>query len=61
MDIIEALVSMGINQSTLSQTQKEQLDVQGFLHLPGILPQAEVDAINRRQQELLDAEGSNAG
>ena len=61
MDIIEALVSLGVNQSTLTADQKQSLDVDGFLHLPAMLSQAEVNAINARQQELLDAEGENAG
>ena len=61
MDILEALVSMGVNQSTLSQDQKKQLDEQGYLHVPGVLTRSQVDAINHRCAQLVEAEGDNAG
>src|SRR5689334_17704459 len=61
MDILEALVSMGVNQSTLSQDQKKQLDEQGYLHVPSVLTRSQVNAINHRCAQLLEAEGENAG
>ena len=61
MDILEALVSLGVNQSTLTVDEKRHLDEKGFLHLPAVLTATEVEAINRRQQELLDEEGDRAG
>jgi len=61
MDIIEALLAQNVKQSTLSTADKAQLDTQGFLHIPAALNQAQVDAINRRQQELLAEEGDQAG
>ena len=61
MDILDALVSMGVNQSVLKPTEKATLDVDGFLHIPGVLNRTQIDAINARQQELLNEEGDHAG
>jgi ectoine hydroxylase-related dioxygenase (phytanoyl-CoA dioxygenase family) len=61
MDILEALVSMGVNQSVLTQDQKRQLDEDGFLYVPGVLLREQVDAINHRLAKLLEAEAENAG
>lgn len=61
MTIGEALADLGVRDDTLTPEQKRTLDEQGFLHLPGILSQDQVDAINRRQAELLQEEGDRAG
>jgi ectoine hydroxylase-related dioxygenase (phytanoyl-CoA dioxygenase family) len=61
MDIKQALVETGIRDDTLTAEEKEQLDRDGYLHLPNILPKEHIEAIKRRQQELLEAEGDKAG
>ena len=61
MDIREALAQLGVRDDTLTAEEKSELDTQGFLHLPGILSQAQVDAINARTAELLAEEGDKAG
>jgi ectoine hydroxylase-related dioxygenase (phytanoyl-CoA dioxygenase family) len=61
MTIGEALAELGVNDNTLTAEQKQMLDEQGFLHLKGVLTPEQVDAINRRQEELLAEEGDKAG
>ena len=61
MDIRTALYELGVRDDTLSVEQKEKLDRDGYLLLKGVLPLEHVEAIRRRQQELLDAEGDKAG
>src|SRR5690348_9697541 len=61
MDIKQALYELGVRDDTLTAQEKEQLDRDGFLHLRGILPSEHNEAVRRRQQELLDAEGEMAG
>ncbi len=61
MDIREALAQLGVWEDTLTAEQKQTLDTKGFLHLPGILSQEQVDAINARTAELLAEEGDKAG
>ena len=61
MDIKEALYALGAGPDVLTTSEKEQLDRDGFLHLHGILDQEQVEALRRRQAELLAAEGDRAG
>lgn len=61
MNIQEALTGLGVREETLTAEEKQTLDQQGFLHLPGILSSEQVEAINRRQAELLAEEGDKAG
>ncbi len=61
MNIREALAELGVRDETLTAEEKQTLDQQGFLHLKGVLTQEQVEAINRRQAELLAEEGENAG
>ena len=61
MTIAEALYELGVRDDTLTAQQKEQLDRDGYLPLPGILTPELVEAIRERQAELLAAEGENAG
>src|SRR5689334_21006145 len=61
MDIKEALYALGVRDDTLTPEQKEQLDLNGYLPLPGILSPERIEAIKQRQAELLAAEGDKAG
>src|SRR5260221_2094800 len=61
MDINQALYELGVREDTLTVEEKEQLDSEGYLHLPGILPDEHIEQIRQRQQELLDVEGEKAG
>lgn len=57
----EALYELGVRDDTLTPEQKEQLDRDGYLPLPGILSQEQVEALRARQAELLAEEGEKAG
>ncbi|HZO89166.1 MAG TPA: phytanoyl-CoA dioxygenase family protein [Chthonomonadaceae bacterium] len=61
MDIKEALYELGVREDTLSQEEKDQLDRDGYLPLRGLLTMEQVEAIRRRQEELLAEEGDQAG
>lgn len=45
----------------LTGTQRHQLDEQGYLELPGLMPPALLDALRRRVDELFAEEGDRAG
>lgn len=61
MDIKQALQELGVRPDTLTPEQKEQLDRDGYLHLRGVLTMPQVEAIRKRQIELMEAEGDKAG
>jgi ectoine hydroxylase-related dioxygenase (phytanoyl-CoA dioxygenase family) len=61
MDMATALRDLGVTDDVLTQDEKDQLDRDGFLPLPGILAADEVAAINERLAELTAAEGDRAG
>jgi ectoine hydroxylase-related dioxygenase (phytanoyl-CoA dioxygenase family) len=61
MTVHEALVALGVQENTLSHTEKAQLDQDGYLPLYNILTAAQRDAMNQRLAELLAEEGSEAG
>ena len=61
MEIQAALFALGVRNDTLSAEEKRSLDVDGYVPLPGILKQAQVQAIRTRLQELEDEEGEDAG
>ena len=61
LDTQSALQSLGATDTTLTATEKEFLDENGFLVLPGILDAAQIDGLRRRLAELLDLEKENAG
>jgi ectoine hydroxylase-related dioxygenase (phytanoyl-CoA dioxygenase family) len=56
-----ALQTLGVTATTLTQAEKESLDQNGFLPLPGILSSAQIEAIRVRLDELLESEKENAG
>ncbi len=61
MTIAEALYALGVRDDTLTAAEKDQLDRDGFLPLPGILSLEQVDALRRRTRELSLQEGEDAG
>lgn len=61
MTITDALRELGVGNDTLTLAEKEQLDRDGYLPLPGLLSPEQVTAFNAKLAELLAAEGENAG
>jgi Phytanoyl-CoA dioxygenase (PhyH) len=61
MNIAEALYELGVRQDTLTTEEKDFLDREGYLPMRGILTPEHVEALRRRQDELLAAEGEDAG
>lgn len=61
MTIQEALYALGVREDTLTPMEKECLDRDGFLPLPGILSVEQIDALRRRTRELSLQEGDEAG
>lgn len=61
MTIQEALYALGVREDTLTAAEKDQLDHDGFLPLPGILRTEQVDALRRRTRALSLQEGEDAG
>ena len=57
----EALHKLGADESTLTAAEKNFLDENGYLVLPGILDARQLAATRRRLAELLTEEGSKAG
>jgi ectoine hydroxylase-related dioxygenase (phytanoyl-CoA dioxygenase family) len=61
MTIEDALAQLGVSPTTLTQTEKDQLDRDGYLPLTGILSAEQVAQFRRRLDELVIQEGSEAG
>lgn len=61
MTILEALTKLGVSQDMLTDEERAQLDRDGFLKVEGVLSPAEVEAACNRLDELLAAEGDDAG
>ncbi len=61
MTIGEALSALGVREDTLTPAEKERLDRDGFLPLPGILSAGQVEVLRRRTRELSLQEGTDAG
>lgn len=57
----EALRALGAREDTLTREEKERLDRDGFLPLPGILTPEQVTAMGTRLDELSAREGDDAG
>jgi ectoine hydroxylase-related dioxygenase (phytanoyl-CoA dioxygenase family) len=56
-----ALRALGVTDTTLTQAEKNSLDQDGLLYLPGILAPAQIEAMRARLAELLAIEKENAG
>ncbi len=61
MDIKDALSELGVRADTLTPTEKNQLDRDGYLPLPGILSAEQITALRNRLDALVAAEGTEAG
>lgn len=59
--ITEALNELGVTSTTLSLAEKQQLDEQGYLLLPGIMNEIWLAALRTRYEELMVKEGQLAG
>src|SRR4029077_16200128 len=57
----DVLESLGVRPDTLTQQEKDQLDHNGFLPLNGILTLDHLGFLRARVDELLQAEGDQAG
>ena len=60
-DTSSALQALGVTETTLTQAEKDSLDENGYLPLPGILAPAEIEAVRGRLDELLEIEKEKAG
>lgn len=61
MDMRSTLQSFGVSAETLTEPQKQELDEQGYLPLPGLMTAQQVRAIRARVEQLIAAEGDQAG
>jgi hypothetical protein len=57
----DALEDLGVRPDTLTQQERDQLDRDGFLPLSGVLTPEHVESLRARADELLQAEGDQAG
>jgi ectoine hydroxylase-related dioxygenase (phytanoyl-CoA dioxygenase family) len=57
----DALAALGVEAETLTQEERARLDRDGFLPLPGILTTEQVRQLRARVDELIAAEGEDAG
>jgi ectoine hydroxylase-related dioxygenase (phytanoyl-CoA dioxygenase family) len=61
MNIKTVLEALGVRDDTLTQAQRDTVDRDGFLLLPGILTEQQIATFRTRLDELLAQEGDNAG
>src|SRR5689334_11941700 len=61
MNLQQALAQFGVREDTLSTDEKQFLDENGYLPLPGILSPQQVKAIANRLDEIAVEEGDQAG
>ncbi len=61
MEIQQALAALGVNEDLLTAAEKNFLDENGYLPLPGILSDDVRQALVRRVDELAAEEGEGAG
>jgi ectoine hydroxylase-related dioxygenase (phytanoyl-CoA dioxygenase family) len=61
MQVPEALAALGVTEQTLSQAEKDHLDKNGYLPLENILTAQQITQMTRRIDDLIAAEGDEAG
>ena len=61
MNMTTAFENLGVDDQTLSSSEKRSLDENGFLLLPGIMTDAQVAGFVSRLDELAQIEGEEAG
>jgi len=59
--IEEALAQLGVNNSLLTEGEKQQLDEQGFIVLSGVIDQQWLVDLQAMYETLMAKEGQNAG
>src|SRR4051812_7945917 len=59
--IEEAIRQLGVTENTLSDAEKQALDEQGFVLLPGIIEPEWLDRLRQTYEELMAKEGALAG
>ena len=59
--VAEALAALGVTDATLSRAQRDELDANGFLALPGLVDADRLAIMRERTTELQRLEGSSAG
>lgn len=61
MEIAEALRALGVRDGTLTAEERERLDCDGYLPLPGLIPVDLLERMRARVDELVALEGEDAG
>jgi hypothetical protein len=61
MTVTDALYELGVRDDTLTPSEKEFLDTQGYLPLPGVLSPEQIAAMNAFLDNLVIVEGADAG
>jgi ectoine hydroxylase-related dioxygenase (phytanoyl-CoA dioxygenase family) len=61
MTVDEAIKAVGAKDALLSDEERVFLDEQGYLPLPGILSDEQLIGLRRRYDQILEAEGEEAG
>lgn len=61
MQLQDALAALGVTATSLSLAEKDQLDRDGFLPLPGLLTADQIAQLILRTDDLIAAEGEAAG
>lgn len=59
--IEEALAQLGVTENTLSAAEKESLDRDGFLLLPGLMEPEWLEELRQTYETLMEKEGAQAG
>lgn len=59
--IEEALSQAGVNENTLSENEKKDLDEKGFIVVPNFISQEKVEELRNRFEEIIAEEGKEAG
>ncbi len=60
-NIEEALRELGVTETTLSAAEKETLDREGYVVLPGLIEPAWLEQLRQTYEELMAKEGAQAG
>src|SRR5262249_33688767 len=61
MQVHEALAALGVTDDTLSQAEKDFVDREGYLPLPGILSAEQIARILQVTEDRIAIEGAEAG
>lgn len=59
--IEDALARLGVTETTLSDAEKESLDINGFVLLPGVIEEKWLEELRQAYEDLMEKEGVQAG